>query len=259
MDEPQDHLHDDVCVLKSSIVAEQLRNAQLEHLIALLQRMQFGRRSKKIAPDQLALVLEDSAIGYAEANALVAQSEDAAAPQTRKRRDPDTPRVSPPAHRPRVEVEIMPEVSECPCRGGALHRIGEDRAERLGAMPRAGDGAAQAGLPGLQRRGCAGAGAEVLVKKYADHLPLYRQSQIMARHGVILDRATLANWVGAAAARLKPLVELMKAELLTSARLFVDETTAKVLAPGTGKTKVGYTWAAKLLGDYSRYPAGRWL
>jgi transposase len=139
-----------------------------------------------------------------------------------------------------------------PQRRAAPDRRRPRRAARRnpGAMPRAGDGAAQAGLPGLRRRGCAGAGAEVLVKKHADHLPLYRQSQIMARHGVILDRATLANWVGAAAARLKPLVELMKAELLTSARLFVDETTAKVLAPGTGKTKVGYTWAAKLLGDY---------
>jgi transposase len=85
--------------------------------------------------------------------------------------------------------------------------------------------------------------ADVLIKKYADHLPLYRQSQIMARQGVVVDRATLANWVGAAAARLKPLVEQLKAELLTSARLFVDETTAKVLAPGTGKTKTGYMWA----------------
>jgi transposase len=151
MDEPQDHLPDDVYVLKSIIVAERLRNAQLEHLIALLQRMQFGKRSEKIAPDQLALALEDSAIGYAEADALVAQSEDAAAPQTRKRRDPDTPRASLPAHLPRVEVEIMLEMSECPCCGGVLHRIGEDRAERLDIIPAhyrvAGDGAAQAGLP----------------------------------------------------------------------------------------------------------------
>jgi transposase len=160
-----------------------------------------------------------------------------------------------------VEVEIMPEVSECPCCGGVLHRIGEDRAERLDVIPAqyrvlvtvrpklgcraCSDGVAQALTPkhivpgGLPSEWLI---ADVLVKKYADHLPLYRQSQIMARQGVIVGRATLANWVGAAAARPKPLVEVLKAELLTSAGLFVDETTAKVLAPGTGKTRTGYMW-----------------
>ena len=135
--------------------------------------------------------------------------------------------------------------------------IAEDRAERLDVIPAqyrvlvtvrpklgcrtCSDGVAQALAPkhivpgGLPSERLI---ADVLVKKYADHLPLYRQSQIMARQGVIVDRATLANWVGAAAARLKPLVEL-----LGSARLFVDETTVKVLAPGTGKTRTGYMWA----------------
>jgi transposase len=262
MVEPADALPDDVATLKTMVIAAQLRNAQLEHLIALLRRMQFGKRSEKIAPDQLALALEDSEIGQAEAEALIAQSKEVAEPQTRKRRDPEAPRASLPAHLPRIEVEIMPEVSECPCCGGALHRIGEDRAERLDVIPAqyrvlvtvrpklgcraCSDGVAQALAPrhivpgGLPSERLI---ADVLVKKYADHLPLYRQSQIMARQGVVVDRATLANWMGAAAARLKPLVEVMKAELLTSARLFVDETTAKVLAPGTGKTKTGYMWA----------------
>jgi transposase len=156
----------------------------------------------------------------------------------------------------------MPDATACTCCGGELHRIGEDRAERLDVIPAqyrvlvtvrpklacraCSDGVAQALAPkhivpgGLPSERLI---ADVLVKKYADHLPLYRQSQIMARQGVIVDRATLANWVGAAAARLKPLVELMKTELLGSARLFVDETTAKVLAPGAGKTKTGYMWA----------------
>jgi transposase len=244
------------------VIAARLRNAQLEHLIELLRRMQFGKRSEKIAPDQLALALEDSEIGQAEAEALIAQNREATEPRLRKRRDPDTPRSSLPAHLARVEVEIMPDATECPCCGGELHRIGEDRAERLDVIPAqyrvlvtvrpklacraCSDGVAQALAPkhivpgGLPSERLI---ADVLIKKYADHLPLYRQSQIMARQGVIVDRATLANWVGAAAVRLKPLVELMKAELLTSARLFVDETTAKVLAPGTGKTKVGYMWA----------------
>jgi transposase len=266
MNEPVNALPDDVDALKTMVIAARLRNAQLEHLIALLRRMQFGKRSEKIAPDQLALALEDSEIGQAEADALIAQSHEAAhetfGPRLRKRRDPDTPRASLPAHLPRVEVEIMPEVTACPCCGGVLHRISEDRAERLDVIPAqyrvlvtvrpklgcraCSDGVAQALAPrhivpgGLPSERLI---ADVLVKKYADHLPLYRQSQIMARQGVVVDRATLANWVGAAAARLKPLLEVMKAELLTSARLFVDETTAKVLAPGTGKTRTGYMWA----------------
>jgi transposase len=262
MEQPLDALPDDVDMLKSMAIAAQLRNAQLEHLIAVLRRMQFGKRSEKIAPDQFVLALEDSAIGQAEAEALIAQSKEATEPRLRKRRDPEAPRASLPAHLPRVEVEIMPEATQCPCCGGALHRIGEDRAERLDVIPAqyrvlvtvrpklgcraCSDGVAQALAPkhivpgGLPSERLI---ADVLVKKYADHLPLYRQSQIMARQGVIVDRATLANWVGAAAARLKPLVEQLKAELLTGARLFVDETTAKVLAPGTGKTKTGYMWA----------------
>ncbi len=269
MEETAAHLPDDVDALKAMIIATQLRNAQLEvlnaklkHMIAFLQRMQFGKRSEKMAPDQLALALEDSAIGHAEVEALIEQSKEMSETQTRKRRDPETPRASLPAHLPRVEVEIMPDATECACCGGELHRIGEDSAERLDVIPAqyrvlvtvrpklgcraCSDGVAQAFAPkhivpgGLPSERLI---ADVLVKKYADHLPLYRQSQIMARQGVIIDRATIANWVGAAAARLKPLVELMKAELLSSARLFVDETTAKVLSPGNGKTKTGYMWA----------------
>ncbi|MGD9812176.1 MAG: IS66 family transposase [Sphingobium sp.] len=265
MSQPLDDLLGDVATLKSMIIAERARNAQLQHLLDVLRRMQFGKRSEKIAPDQFALALEDSDIAQAEAEALIAQSEEARAsllPKSRRRRDADTLRASLPAHLPRVEIEIMPEVSECPCCGGALHRIGEDRAERLDVIPAqyrvlvtvrpkpgcrtCSDGVSQAPAPrhivpgGLPSERLI---ADVLVSKYADHLPLYRQLQIMARQGVVVDRATLANWVGAAAARLKPLVELLKTELLASARLFVDETTAKVLAPGSGKTKTGYMWA----------------
>src|SRR3546814_17909537 len=79
--------------------------------------------------------------------------------------------------------------------------------------------------------------ADILGEKYADHLPLYRQAQMMARQGVTIDRATLAGWVGRAAGYLKPIVDRQKAELLKSDRLFVDQTTAKVLAPGRRKTK----------------------
>jgi len=84
--------------------------------------------------------------------------------------------------------------------------------------------------------------AQVLVAKYADHCPLYRQSQILARQGIAIDRATLAFWVGYAAAEIKPLWRLMREELLRSTKLFVDETTAPVLDPGRGRTKTGYFW-----------------
>ncbi len=84
--------------------------------------------------------------------------------------------------------------------------------------------------------------AHVLVAKYADHCPLYRQSQILARQGIVIDRSTLAFWVGYAAAEIKPLWRLMREELLRSTKLFVDETTAPVLNPGRGRTKTGYFW-----------------
>src|SRR3954447_16799319 len=84
--------------------------------------------------------------------------------------------------------------------------------------------------------------AQVLVAKYADHRPLYRQSQILARQGIALDRSTLAFWVGYAAAEIAPLWRLMRQELLRSTKLFVDETTVPVLDPGRGRTKTGYFW-----------------
>lgn len=85
--------------------------------------------------------------------------------------------------------------------------------------------------------------AQVLVSKYADHLPLYRQAQILARQGVALDRSTLADWVGRAAFLLRPVHERLLAVLKTSPKLFADETTAPVLDPGRGRTKTGQLWA----------------
>jgi transposase len=82
----------------------------------------------------------------------------------------------------------------------------------------------------------------VLVSKYADHLPLYRQAQMIARQGVDLDRSTLADWVGRAAWLLRPVHEQLFAKLKTSGKLFADETTAAVLDPGRGRTKTGQLW-----------------
>ena len=85
--------------------------------------------------------------------------------------------------------------------------------------------------------------APVVVAKYADHCPLYRQAQILARQGITIDRSVLAFWVGDAAAEVKPVWRLLREELLRSTKLFVDETTAPVLDPGRGRTKKGYFWA----------------
>jgi transposase len=85
--------------------------------------------------------------------------------------------------------------------------------------------------------------ASVIVSKYADHLPLYRQSQIYARQGVDIDRSTLALWVGKAAHELKPVYDVLLMHLKTSSKLFMDETSAPVLDPGRGKTKKGCFWA----------------
>lgn len=154
------------------------------------------------------------------------------------------------------------ESKTCPCCAGALHVIGEAVAERLDVIPaqfrvlvirrpkygcRACEGSplqapaagriVEAGLPTEALI------AQVIVSKYADHLPLYRQAQIYARQGIELDRSTLANWIGRAAWWLKPLHERLLDQLKTSTKLFADEITAPVLDPGRGRTKTGQLWA----------------
>ncbi len=148
----------------------------------------------------------------------------------------------------------------CPSCGGALRRIGEDATETLDYVPgrfkvirhvreklscRTCDTVVAAPAPDHAiARGRAGAGllAHILVSKYDDHLPLYRQAEIFAREGVGLETSTLSGWVGATAAALKPLVDALAAEIMASETLHVDDTPVPVLAPGTGKTKTGRLW-----------------
>lgn len=165
-----------------------------------------------------------------------------------------------PLNLPRVEEIIEPESLICTC--GGLHCIGEDVSERLDVIPAqfrvivtrrpkfacraCTDGVAQVPAParliqaGLPTEATI---AHVLVSKYADHLPLYRQAQIMSRQGVDLDRSTLADWVGRAAFELRPVFNALIADLKRSTKLFMDETRAPVLDPGSRKTKAGYFWA----------------
>jgi transposase len=261
-------LPDDVATLKALLVAERATAAKLagqnEHLRAIvkeLQRALFGRRSEKTSdPDQLQLALEDLEQAIAESKAEAERTDRAQrAPHARQRRGN---RGALPKHLPRDEVVIEPDDQTCPCCGGEMHRIGEDVAERLDVIPaqfrvivtrrprygcRACESAvvqapAPAGLivGGLPTEALV---AHVLVGKYADHLPLYRQSQIYARQGIELDRSTLADWVGRAAAELRPVHERLFEHLKRSPRLFMDETRAPVLDPGRRRTKSGYLWA----------------
>src|SRR6478752_2592512 len=236
------------------------QNDRLRQLIRQLQRLQFGRRSEKLDPDQLNLALEDVEQAVAEIEAQQEKADPAV-----KRARAETRRAgrrSLPEHLPRVEIVIAPENTACVCCGGAMQVIGEDRSSRLDvisaqyrvivtrrpkyACRNCQDGVVQAAAParliagGLPTERLV---AQVLVAKYADHCPLYRQAQILARQGIAIDRATLAFWVGYAAAEMKPLWRWMREDLLRSGRLFVDETRAPVLDPGRGRTKTGYFWA----------------
>ncbi|MBB4264159.1 transposase [Bradyrhizobium sp. CIR3A] len=167
-----------------------------------------------------------------------------------------------PAHLPRIEVVVDIDDKTCPCCQGELHQIGEDKSERLDMVPAqfrvvvtrrpkyacrgCGDGVLQAEAPARLIEGGLPAEAtvaQVLVSKYADHLPLYRQAQIYARQGIHLDRSTLADWVGHAAFHLRPLHERLLAVLRARSKLFADETTVPVLDPGRGRTKTGQLWA----------------
>lgn len=258
-----DELPDDVGQLKAMVLAERARAARLEHILQLINRTTFGKRSEKLPAGQLALALEDQQVALGEADGLQDKTDEEAeryGRKPRRRRAPDAERGSLPGHLPRFEVVIEPDSLECAC-GGSLHRIGEDRSERLDIIPAqhrvivtvrpryacrcCTDGVHQAPAPahvvpgGLPTEALI---ANVLVGKYCDHLPLYRQSQILARQGITISRATMAGWVGRGIAALMPIITRMRAHALTSARLFVDETTVKVLAPGTGKTKTGFMW-----------------
>lgn len=245
----------------NKLIAE---NEKLRSFISYLQRTQFGAKSEKLSPDQLQLALEEMEQSAAAAEAAAEQAEAEAEPEKPKRqRRPRTPlRGALPSHLPREHVTVEPEDKACPCCGGALHVIGEDVSEQLDIIP-AQFKVIATHLPKYGCRSCAeavvqapaperpitggmateGLLAHVLISKYCDHLPLYRQAVIYARQGVPLDRATLADWVGRACWWLKPLHELLFTTVLSADKIFADDTTIPVLDPGRGRTKTGRFWA----------------
>ena len=235
-------------------------NARLEHLVHELRRARFGPRSEKLAPDQQQLAFEDIEIAIAEGRESVERRPGACREPNAKR--PQRRSRALPKDLPHVEQVIEPASIACPCGCGDMVRIGEDRSERLDmipaqfrvivtirpryACPKGRAGVSQAAAPahlieaGLPTEALI---AQVIVSKYSEHLPLYRQAQVFARHGVPLERSTLADWVGRAAFHLAPIVDRMTELLKRSTKLFMDETTAPVLDPGRGKVKTGYLWA----------------
>jgi transposase len=230
---------------------------QLKLLIAKLRRMQFGRKSEKLEwqIEQLELKLDELEASRAERVAPFAtptsvESNRAGKPVRRPL----------PAHLPREVRRILPKQEACPDCGGELKRLGEDVSEIFEYVPASlkviqyirpklacacCDRIVQAEAPSRPiERGIGGPGllAHVLVSKYCDHLPLYRQSQIYARAGVELDRSTLAEWVGGSSRLLAPLVEALRRHVMAAGKLHADDTPVPVLAPGLGKTKTGRLW-----------------
>jgi transposase len=237
------------------------RNSQdrfIEHqklMLDKLRQMLFGRKSEKIRLqiEQLELQLEET---EAEQSASEEKTAPARVPRNRKK-----PARKPlPEHLQRETFEHKPPSDCCPECKGVLRLFGEDVAEILEYIPanfkvirhvrpkyacNKCSHVVQAPAPSRTlARGLAGPGliAHVLIAKYADHCPLYRQSEIYAREGVELDRSTLADWVGAAGELLDPLVDALRRYVLAADKIHADDTPVPVLAPGNGKTKTGRLW-----------------
>jgi transposase len=253
-------LPDDPDLLKAMLLAERAESERLRQIIKELQRHRFGRRAETLPEDQLLLALEEveqvKAAGHAQSE--MERPDQRAARAVHRRRN----RGSLPAHLPRIETVVDVDDPSCPCCASPLHQIGEDISERLDIVPaqfrvlvtrrpkyacrRCEGVVVQAPAPARLIEGglpTEATVAHVLVSKFADHLPLYRQTQIYARQGVNLDRSTLADWVGRSAFLLRPVYHRLFETLKASTKLFADETTAPVLDPGRGRTKTGQLFA----------------
>jgi transposase len=225
--------------------------------IIKLRRLQFGSRSEKRAREieQLELWVEELEAAATQRSSLLAeQAGFPPAPSIPK------PRREFPAHLPRETHTIAPHASSCPDCGGELKHLGDDVCEILELEPvrfkvifevrpklacASCDTIVQASAPTRPiDRGMAGPGllAHVVVGKYADHVPLYRQAEIYAREGVELDRSLLAQWVGKVSALLTPLTNALREHVLAADVVHADDTPIPVLAPGLGKTKTGQLW-----------------
>ena len=238
---------------EATLLSSQLEVEKLKVELLRLKRMQFGKSSEQLDQQiaQLELTLED----LETATAHLVPATTAATPI-----EPSKPvrRPLPPG----LPREVVTHSSPCACPecGGSLRSLGEDVAEVLEYVPSrfkvirhvrpkfscaSCQSIVQAPAPGRPiARGLAGPGllAHVLVSKYCDHLPLYRQAEIYAREGVDLDRSTLADWVGSSSALLAPLVLAIERHVLSGDKLHADDTPVPVLCPGRGTTRQGRLW-----------------
>jgi transposase len=249
---------------------KQLRpnSQEIEHLKLVIEkyrRMIFGRKSEKLTREleQLELRLEELEATQAAEQAAedAAEGEQTASPQSESKRRAARPRRKPlPEDLPREIITHMPAHECCPDCGGQLRQFGEDVSEQLERIPAtykvirhvrpkfacAGcDRVIEAPAPPRPiERGLAAPDllAHVLVSKFADHQPLYRQSEIFAREGIDIDRSTLAGWVGAASELVAPLVDEIRKHVLSASKIHADDTPVPVLAPGNGKTRTGRLW-----------------
>jgi transposase len=235
------------------------RRARIEHLKLMVEKfrhMIFGRKSEKLVLklEQLEFELEEDETTQAEAEAIAERVSPRKEAKTRSERKPL------PEHLKREEKMHNPDSDCCPDCGGGLRHFGDDVSEQLEYVPESFkvirhvrpkfactdcDRVIEAPAPSRPiERGLAGPSllAHVIVSKYADHLPLFRQSEIYARQGVEISRSTMAGWVGAASDLLSPLVDAIGKHVFAGRKLHADDTPMPVLAPGNGKTKTGRLW-----------------
>ena len=253
-DEPTELKHL-VGLLSSEVKSQALLIEKLKHQLAGLRRHRFGFSSEAL--DQLQLTLEDEEVAQAAENIEAPVESDPV-------HDPEPkgqPKRKPlPDHLPRQEEVLSPGESCGNC-GGKLKTLGRDVTEELEYVPgrfivnrivrprmvcSCCETIRQVPMPSRPiERGRPGPGllAHVLVSKYADHLPLYRQSQIYERDGVDLPRSTLTDWVGQSTALLEPLADAIRKHVLNGQAIFADDTPVKMLTPGAGKTKTARLWA----------------
>ena len=252
----------ELAAAKAGLLSKTLEAEKLKAQIARLRRQAFGTSSERVRREleQLELKLEEieAAEAQAEAAAGLAAAVEPAQP-AQEEAPAKKPRRKLPGALPRRKIVHEPACT-CPVCGGAMRKVGEDVTEILEYIPgrfevirhirpacscRKCEAMAQMPMPALPiPRAQVGPGllAHMLIAKFCDHLPLYRQAEIYARDGVDLDRATLASWVGKAAWLVEPLVERIGRHVMAGSVIHADDTPVPVLAPGNGKTKEGRFW-----------------
>lgn len=233
----------------------------LENQLALLKAKCFGKSSEKLNRqiDELEHAIEDSeSLGNQLSNVLLEDKEDDEATPVLSKKHPKRQKL--PDDLERTEIMLTPDPI-CPTCGSEKFRtISNDISETLEYIPSSFkvirhirprcacincETIVQAyPSSGAIDKGKAGSGllAHILVQKYCNHLPLYRQSQIYEREGIELPRSTMAGWAGQCSRLLQPLIDCLRKSVFSASQIHADDTPVKVLAPGIGKTKIGRIW-----------------